>query len=133
LRQNAQLDVLRHELGKQSRMLAEVRDRLPAELAGHVVSARSNPPELILFSDNSAWAARLRFQAPQLLADLRRAMPSLASVRVKILQPERLPRDPAASASLSESAGRAIREAGEYIADPALREALLRLARARRR
>ena len=130
MHQNGQLEVLRKELGRQSRALAEVRGYLPAELAGHLSAVRINPPELLLYTDSSAWAARLRFHAPKLLATLRRAMPSLASVKVKIVQAERAMRRGGPGPALSSKAASAIREAGESIDDPALREALLRLARA---
>jgi hypothetical protein len=128
LRQDANLDPLRRELARQTRALAHVRALLPAELAAHLLAVRVDPPRLVLFTDASAWAARLRFAAPQLLAALRRPMPSLNAVHVKVHQPDRPARRPEGGPVLSGAAARAIREVGESMTDEALRDALLRLA-----
>lgn len=50
----------------------EVIDHLPAEFGPHIVQAsRSNRETITITTASSAWAARLRYQTPELSAALR--------------------------------------------------------------
>lgn len=107
-----------------------IRDCLPAELAGHcrVIALRDGC--LRLATESPAWAARLRFQAPRLIRQLRqRGAVTLHVVQVQIAPAvaprplaSRKPRMTAENARLLEQTARAIE-------DPGLARALARLAR----
>lgn len=103
---------------------------LPADLAEHcrVIGLRDGC--LRLTTETPAWAARLRFQAPRLIQQLRqRGAVVLHTVQVQITPtaarreaPTRKPRMTAENARLLEQTARAIE-------DPGLARALGRLAR----
>ncbi|PKL94334.1 MAG: hypothetical protein CVV18_09220 [Gammaproteobacteria bacterium HGW-Gammaproteobacteria-8] len=118
----------------KARQLADLSHRvqacLPADLAGHchVIGLRDGC--LRLATDTPAWAARLRFQAPRLVQQLRqRGAVTLHTVQVQINPvtapreaPARKPRMTAENAWLLEQTARSIK-------DPGLARALVRLAR----
>lgn len=118
----------------KARQLADLSHRvqacLPADLAEHcrVIGLRDGC--LRLATETPAWAARLRFQAPRLIQQLRqRGAVALHTVQVQITPtaarreaPARKPRMTAENARLLEQTARAIE-------DPGLARALARLAR----
>jgi hypothetical protein len=118
----------------KTRQLADLSQRveacLPAELAGHCHVIGLSEGRLRLVTDSPAWAARLRFQGPRLVQQLRqRGAVTLHAVQVQIspvaaprTPPSRKPRMTAETARLLEQTARAIE-------DPGLARALARLAR----
>ena len=111
------------------------RSRLDEELAPHCYLSNLDGPALTVYVHSAAWATRLRFQAPNLIPDLRATNPvfaSLETIRVKVLAP-----DKAATVSPTKSAGPAmskdnaqgINTLSESIEDPELQQALQRLAK----
>jgi hypothetical protein len=61
---------LLHASQEHARLLAQLRQRLPADLAAARRSAPQAPGHLRLGVSGSAWATRLRFMAPQLCRQL---------------------------------------------------------------
>ena len=121
-------------LGNANDALGELLD---APLRDHVTVARLSGETLTLVADSPAWAARVRYQAPRILAHLRRTCdcPRLESMRV-VTRPARVVREPLAEPA-REARSRAISaETAELIEsvalacdNDALRGTLLRLAR----
>ncbi|MCB1745860.1 MAG: DUF721 domain-containing protein [Gammaproteobacteria bacterium] len=111
----------------------ELQSLLPPALAAQVRLATIENGSLVLFAASPAWAAKLRYATPQLLAALpRRAeFAEVRSIRVRVeprestapgeRRPER--------AHMSAAAGRDIRAQAESLDDDNLRAALRRLAR----
>ena len=77
--------LLANRRGPETRSWADwLRTALPAALAGHVVSALPKPPALIVFADNAAWAARLRYALPALQAAICQRDPALTRTGVRV-------------------------------------------------
>jgi hypothetical protein len=61
------LGELTRESERRRGFTAEIRAKLPPEEAEHLVSASTTPAgELVLVMDSAAWAARVRYRAPEL-------------------------------------------------------------------
>ena len=108
---------------------------LEPPLGEHCRVANLRQGRLLLQADASAWATRLRFQAPALIDRLRRALPGepLKSVQVQVCPPATPARQARrASALLSTENAEALRAMAAGIADPGLKAALLRLSTHRR-
>lgn len=118
----------------KARQLADLGQRvqacLPAELAGQcrVIGLRDGC--LRLATDTPAWAARLRFQAPRLVQQLRqRGAVTLHSVQVQI-SPAATPRTPPTrKPRMTTENARLLEQTARAIEDPGLARALTRLAR----
>ncbi|MBL8225109.1 MAG: DUF721 domain-containing protein [Chromatiales bacterium] len=69
-------------------LLDLLRARLPAELQACLVGCNvRDDGTLVLTASSPAWAARLRFEAPGLLACCRERFPATARVRVRSATP----------------------------------------------
>ncbi len=84
---------------------------------------------LILYSDSTAWASRLRYQCPALLKQLqqRRGLAELRQIEVKV-QPKQHKETQHKPATLSEQASSCLSVCADTVADEKLSRALLRLA-----
>jgi len=60
-----------HKLSAQKSWTEWLRERLPAELAVHIVYAVPKESELVVFADTSAWGVRLRYAAAGLAVAIR--------------------------------------------------------------
>ena len=111
---------------------ARLRELLPAELANRVKPGQVKGKCLILYTDSPAWAARLRFLAPQLVKQIGDACTMKpATIQVKVLPtsppPSSSPRR--RSPGLSDGTRRLIEQVAGGISDEKLAAALRRLAR----
>jgi hypothetical protein len=131
---NGLLKTLVESCARAERVAKLVAGQLPEPLARHCRAANLADGILTLHSDSPVWTTRLRFVGPRLLESLRRH-PDLGEAReVRIRSTPVLP---ARSAHhplrplprLSPAAANHLREAALTISAPALRAALLRLAR----
>lgn len=119
----------------QARRLAgiqrQVRDCLPLELADHCQVAGIRDGCLCLFADSPAWAARLRFQEPQLIKAWRRQGGSeIRKIQVRVIPQEHLPRSLAKrKLTLTAENIKLLEQTARGITDPDLAQALQRLAR----
>ena len=87
---------------------------------------------LILQTESSAWASRLRYLAPAILEKLASRLGWTHVTQTKVLVRPPLPPDRCPSvqpAHMSPDSASLLREVAENTEDPALREALLRLSR----
>jgi hypothetical protein len=125
--------VYRHAL-----WLLELQRRLRALLApplnDHVTVANCRKGALIIHADSAAWAARLRFRIPDILAGFKETPPDAAiqSVRIKVRPPDSTQPPPPAQLTISDDTARLLQSVAESISDPDLRASLLRLHRHRR-
>lgn len=121
----------------RARSLASLQDRirrlLPEPLGAHCTVSNLRRGTLSLTADSPAWAARLRFLAPQLQRQL--GSDRIRTVRVRVRPAADAPRPgpPARRARLSAGAGELVERTAARIEHPALRTALRRLAAHRHR
>jgi len=132
LAQNDTLKTIYLQTQQQKKLLAEVRKTLPSQMARHCSAATLNGTVLTLLTDSPVWVSKMRFQSPNLLTALRSQHPGIASISVRCEAPlkpgPQNSRRPAARHS-DRAAAWVDSSAGD-IENPALRSALLRLARA---
>ncbi|HEB98439.1 MAG TPA: DUF721 domain-containing protein [Thiotrichales bacterium] len=124
---------LRREGEALRRLETRLRKLLPAELADHARVGQLKAKCLIIYADSPAWAARLRFLAPQLVKQLRETgAVKPATIQIRVLPGTERPQPPRRQASLSEDSRRLIEQTARGIDDEKLASALRRLARRRR-
>ena len=129
LGQNPTLRQIAQAVGAREKLLAEVRDRLPADMAPHCLFAQHRGDLLVLYVDSPAWATRLRFQAPQLLGAVGGAYQKKAQVAVRLLVQGTGRRPSGDVRKRSPAAASTVTEAAAGIDDRELQSALLRLGR----
>lgn len=108
----------------------QVQACLPADLAGHcrVIGLRDGC--LRLATETPAWAARLRFQAPRLVQQLRqRGAVTLHTVQVHVAPPAAPRTPPVRKLRMTAENARLLEQTARAIDDPGLARALARLAR----
>jgi len=115
------------------RLRRRLKGRLPAGLTEHCHLANIRGDTAVVSCDSAAWGARLRYLEPQLLDTLNRLEGlSLRRVRVKV-HPTGTPRPPTPPSGhmpqLNEANADLLEATARGIDDPALSEALRRLAR----
>jgi len=78
---------LTERMAIHGRLLEQVRQRLPSELAAHCLDCALRDGQLILYTDGQAWSFRLRFHIPALLADLMAATGGeVRAVRIRVME-----------------------------------------------
>ena len=115
----------------QSRLLATVQELLPETTKPHCLNAQLRHDVLVIHTDSSAWAAKLRFQLAALLPTLRRQAGYHAAtnvvVRVQLPLTSHFKKHSAASV-MDQQTAQQIRELASAIRDEALRQTWLKLA-----
>ena len=108
-----------------------IRQQLPETIAPHCRIAALERNRLTLLVESSAWATRLRYLSAQLLTTLRRDpdLAGLVTIQIRIASPAPLPAPQSAPPPISAESAHQLQTCAERIADPRLREPLLRLAR----
>jgi hypothetical protein len=110
----------------------QVRACLPADLAEHCQVAGIGDDCLRLATDSPAWAARLRFQGPQLLKQLtHQGLTTLRTVQVRIIPLVAKPTPTSHKPHMGTETARLLEQTAKAIEDPGLAQALRRLARHR--
>lgn len=121
-------------LSARSRQAAELETRvlacLPADLAEHCRVGGISEGCLRLLVPTPAWAARLRFEAPQLVKSLlQQGATTIRSVDVRIAPPATPRTAPERHLRLSADNARLLEQTARAVTDPQLALALARLAR----
>ncbi len=102
---------------------------LPPELIGRVSVGNLRQGVLILFVESAGWAARLRFQVPQLLQKLsQKGRIQLEKIEIRVLPPRVAPQPPKRKAEMSEASAQALESMAKSLSDPGLADALARLS-----
>lgn len=122
---------IRHHIEKLEKLQTELRKRLNSPINQHVTVANYQQGTLVLHTDSAAWAAKLRFKTPEILAVVKNA-PELAeihAVRIKIkpveppvLAQRTIPR-------LSPANAKLLRQTAANVSSGALRSALQSLSK----
>jgi hypothetical protein len=123
------------ELLRQAHELLRLEDDIGALMAPsirpHCRAAGCRDGQLILMTDSPAWATRLRYQVPALLAGLRRRAPALGlrEIHVKV-SPFAQPVEAATGLgpTMSEASAALLEDVASGIGDARIRAAMLRLA-----
>ncbi|CAN5281621.1 hypothetical protein BH24PSE2_BH24PSE2_06450 [soil metagenome] len=89
-RRGGALDELVRCAARTDRLGRRVAALLPAEVGDHVLSASVQEDVLVVITDASAWAARVRFEGTTLVERIRAGGVSCRALRVKV----RAPMDP---------------------------------------
>lgn len=120
------------QLRRDEGLLGEVRARLPVSTRSHCLEAAVKSGVLILTLDSSSWATRVRYLEVDLAATF--AAAGVTAVRTRVRPPGRaghrkMTRVFPGAPRLKPATISHLVEAADHIADPALAEALRRLAR----
>jgi hypothetical protein len=129
LLENASLPLL-ERVQKLQRLEQAVLQLLPENLAAHCKVMNLKKEILVLGTTSSAWAARLRFAAPEILKQLQCQFSlKLRSVQVRI-QPETVENQSVnpVKPRLSLASGTLLAQTAQSVDHPGLQEALYRLA-----
>jgi len=96
----------------------------------HCILASYQAGTLTLIVTNGHWATRLRYQQKRLLEQLQgiAEFNEISRIQFKVRPPMQSEQPATRSVALSEQAGQAIQASADATRDPALREALERLA-----
>lgn len=125
------LDSLVGRAERLARIDAQFRELLGAPASDHCGVANLYRDTLVVFAETPAWAARLRYLGPSLLRQLLAANPTLKTltrISVKVsprAEPVQVSHPPR---QLTPEAADLIASAATATEDPALRDALVRLA-----
>lgn len=134
LRASPLMRELTASIQEQGRLLSLVRSLLPAPLCDHCLFVRSGSRGLVIYTDSSVWASRLRYLSNDLCLKLRERGHPFGKINVRILPAERPRQRPARIAnSLSAANAELMLSVAQDIQDPDLRAALERLSRHVRR
>lgn len=120
------------ETSEVLRQLQAVLERLlPANLASHCRLANYKDDVLFLYTTSSAWATRIRLEAPQLREYLSRyqEFKNIQQVRVRIDSTTNIAAQKLETLRISTQSAIIINELAENINIPELADALKRLAR----
>ncbi len=121
---------LRNSLGAQEKLLILTRSLLPAPLDQHCLSVQQHCSTLIVHTDSSAWASRLRYCSRDLRTKLRNKGVLVRKIEVRVFisnQPKT--RSTRHIHRLSQDNAKLIEATADNIQDAKLRAALKRLSR----
>jgi len=132
--QNSLLRQLFREAGDQRTVDQLIRLAIDEPLRDHIRFALVRGDTAILIAESSAWAAKIRYQVSTIqhrMAEIP-GIPPIRSIRVKVASAQETESDVARPAqAISDESARNVRLQADAIADPEVREAMLRLARHR--
>lgn len=110
-----------------------VKSLIDQPLSSHLSLESIRDGVVTLVADSSAWAAKLRYQVPELhrLFGEKSALSNIHTIRVKVANPSASApvRSPSKIRPLSPRTVAALEQSARQAGDPKLREALMRLKR----
>lgn len=124
--------------GKKLQQLSRlIQTFLDPELAGHCHVLNLRGTSLLLATDATVWATRLRYQIPMLLQALQQhaSLKELKDIQIRVIPSNRAtpPKQTKRPLALSVDSAHCLQQCAETISDPALSQALQRLASRRRK
>jgi hypothetical protein len=115
---------------EHSALLQQVRRLLPSPLDQHCLAAVLRDQRLILFTDSSAWASRLRYFSRDLVFELQQERLKVTKASIHILAADRQKkRKRRHILRISQKNAQLLRQIADDTSDPALSDALRRLSR----
>lgn len=125
------LNVLLGQARLLRRITDGIRNALPEPLASHCHAANIDGDTLVVGCDSPTWAAKLRYQTPQVLSQLKGQpdLPAFSQIRIRV-QPldEERSRTTGRRFYMSEHSAALITSVADNTADPELKAALRRLS-----
>lgn len=120
---------IQQRLEEHAQLLQRVRSLLPPPLDHHCLAAVLKDERLLLYTDTSAWASRMRFHSRELTRDLIAKHVPIKKISIRVMiQPADRPRKARGMRRLSSENAALIRETADDLSDPGLKAALQRLA-----
>ena len=113
---------------KINELQIKLQKHLEAPLNRHVVIADYQQKTLVLHTDSAAWAAKLRYQTPDILKVFKRDAPGIRTVRIKVMPSDSLSQVTRHAEQVTPETVYAIRQVAEKTGDPALRAILHSIA-----
>ena len=101
---------------------------LDSRLKQHVVVADYQQKTLVLHTDSAAWAAKLRYNTPDILAAFKGDLPGIRTIRIKVAPADTPIRTSRQTAKVSPDTANGIRQVADQIEDTALRSTLHSIA-----
>jgi hypothetical protein len=127
------LTTLQARSREQSVLLQQVRRLLPSPLDRHCLAAVLQGDRLVLFTDSSAWASRLRYFSRDLVFGLQQQQLTVTKTAIRILVANRQKkRKQRHILRISQENARLLSQTADDISDPTLGAALRRLSRHRK-
>ncbi len=125
-----QLKQLKDQTDHLRTLDARLKIHVQEPLSQHTRLATIRDGCLVIQADTPAWAARLRFKTPEILASLADdgLFPGIRSIRIRAETAERPPSPPSSRPSISPDSAAELRAQADSIEDREVRDALLRLA-----
>lgn len=80
---------IRAQMQQNQASLEQVRGLLPGPLKDHCMGLVVKPDQLILYTDSSAWASRLRYFSRELITRLRHKHIDINKISVKVMMDNR--------------------------------------------
>lgn len=131
LQNSVEFATIRTKLQQNKGLLEEIQQLLPAPLNEHCVGLTVKTDHLILYTDSSAWASRLRYLTRDLMAKLSKIQLNFNKITVKITIDNRRKANKHSgrkSRLLSATNSDQLQKIANSTADPELRAALMRLS-----
>ena len=131
LQHSASLQRLVQRAQSLKRLQRVVNQYLQPAAHEHCLVATYQDGTLTLIVTNGHWATRLRYQQKRLLEQLQQTteLSQVLRIQFKVRPPLQPEKAPARNIDFSEQTGQVIQASAQGIRDPALREALERLAK----
>lgn len=109
----------------------KIRTELSPPLSEHLYVANLSDKIMTLYTDSSAWAAKLRYNTSSILKIAQKScgLSELRSIRIRVVLPETSISDTKRKIKLSDQSKRLILNAAQSAIDPSLQSALLRLGK----
>lgn len=130
--QDSILRQLFHQAAENRKLDFRIKHLLDEPVSSHIQVAVVRDANLVLVADSPAWAAKLRYEVPQLRRRLSEntAFPKIETIRIKVAKSNAPPQPGMrrAQRSLSRATAEGVKRQAESLEDPVLREAVLRLA-----
>jgi len=109
----------------------KIRTELSPPLSEHLYVANLNDKIMTLYTDSSAWAAKMRYNTSIILkiAQTSCGLSELRSVRIRVVLPETSITDTKRKIELSGQSKQLILNTAQSAKDPSLQSALIRLSK----
>ena len=114
------------------KIINELQIKLAGDLGSplnqHVAVADYRQGTLVLHADSAAWAAKLRYNTPDILSACKSDLPGIRTVRIRVVPAEPSVTAPRRTVKISPETAAGIRQAADQSADAALRATLHSIA-----
>lgn len=125
---SGRLSQICNHIKKINGLQIKLAEHLDNPLDKHVTVADYRQKTLVLHTDSAAWAAKLRYSTPDIIAAFKGDLPGIRTVRIKVVPTDTPVRTSRHTAKISADTASGIREVADQIEDTALRSTLHSIA-----